>query len=94
MAPFFNRELSWVEFNARVLEEAGDKSNPLLERLKFISIVASNFDEFFMVRVASLKRQLRRGDRVTCPSGMSPSQQLSEISRRVKELVAEKYRIL
>ncbi|MFP4407621.1 MAG: polyphosphate kinase 1 [Spirochaetaceae bacterium] len=94
MSVFFNRELSWIEFNARVLEEAGDKSNPLIERLKFISIVSSNFDEFFMVRVASLKRQYRRGNRVSCPSGMSPSQQLSAISKRVKELVGEKYRLL
>lgn len=94
MSKFFNRELSWIEFNARVLEEAGDKNNPLIERLKFLSIVSSNFDEFFMIRVASLKRQYRRGDRVTCPSGMSPSQQLSAISRRVGELVDEKYRLL
>jgi polyphosphate kinase len=94
MSSFFNRELSWIEFNARVLEEAADVGNPLLERLKFVSIVSSNFDEFFMVRVASLKRQVRRGDRSNCPTGMSPSSQLSAISARVKELVREKYRLL
>lgn len=94
MYSFFNRELSWIEFNARVLEEAADRSNPLIERLKFISIVSSNFDEFFMVRVASLKRQVRRGDRSNCPTGMSPSAQLSAISSRVKELVRHKYHLL
>lgn len=94
MSSFFNRELSWIEFNARVLEEAADTSNPLIERLKFISIVSSNFDEFFMVRVASLKRQVRRGDRGNCPTGMSPSAQLSAISSRVKQIVQEKYRLL
>ena len=94
MGSYFNRELSWIEFNSRVLEEAEDPTNPLLERLKFLSIVSSNFDEFFMVRVASLKRQMRRGDRVSCPSGMSPSRQLEGISRRAKELVDREYKIL
>jgi polyphosphate kinase len=88
---YINRELSWLEFNARVLEEAMDESNPLLERLKFLSIVGSNFDEFFMVRVASLKTQLRTGDRSPDPSGMSPDEQLSAISRRAHEIFAAQH---
>jgi polyphosphate kinase len=92
--PFFNRELSWIEFNARVLGEALDVSVPVLERLKFLCIVDSNFDEFFMIRVASLKRFVKTGNYVTCPSGMSPRDQLTAISKRVKELERERNRCL
>jgi polyphosphate kinase len=91
---YFNRELSWLEFNARVLEEALDKSNPLLERLKFLAIVSSNFDEFFMVRVASLKAQLRSGDSIPDAAGMSPSEQLAAISRRTREILGRQYECL
>ena len=91
---FLNRELSWIEFNARVLSEALNPENPLLERLKFLCIVSSNFDEFFMVRVASIKRQIRTGGSIRCPSGMSAEAQLAEVSRRVKEITASKYRCL
>lgn len=91
---FFNRELSWVEFNARVLEEGLDPTVPLLERLKFLSIVSSNFDEFFMVRVATIKRQLRKSNAVRCPSGLSPSEQLKRIASRVHELTSTQYRCL
>ena len=92
--PFFNRELSWIEFNRRVLGEALDKSNKPLERLKFLCIISSNFDEFFQVRVAGLKRQLLRGDYVTCPSGMSPSAQLDAIFREIRGIAGEQYRCL
>jgi polyphosphate kinase len=92
--PFINRELSWVEFNRRVLYQALDPQKPLLERLKFISIVSSNFDEFFMVRVATLKRQLRKGNRVRCPSGLSPSKLLSEIETKVREIVTAQHECL
>jgi len=88
---YINRELSWLEFNARILEEARDKFNPLLERLKFLSIVGSNFDEFFMVRVASLKAQERSGDATPDPAGLSPSAQLKAISRRVHEIFASQH---
>ncbi len=91
---YFNRELSWIAFNERVLSEALRQDIPLLERLRFLCIVASNFDEFFMVRVASLKRQIRTGRRVHCPSGMSAEEQLREVSLRVREIVKTKYECL
>lgn len=86
---FFNRELSWIEFNRRVMLEAFKEDKPLLERLKFLAIVSSNFDEFFMVRVASLKRQYQNGNYTTCPSGMSPGVQLTEIRRRVRHIMSQ-----
>ena len=92
--PYLNRELSWIEFNARVLSEAENPDVPLLERLKFLSIVSSNFDEFFMVRVATVKRQLTLGKRSSCPTGMSPREQLDAIRKGVRELNERKYRVL
>lgn len=72
-AKYFNRELSWIEFNARVLHEATRKDLPLLERLKFLAITASNFDEFFQVRVASIKRQFKENPYKTDASGLTPA---------------------
>ncbi|MFW5827696.1 MAG: polyphosphate kinase 1, partial [Alkalispirochaeta sp.] len=92
--PYINRELSWIEFNARVLSEAENPDVPLLERLKFLSIVASNFDEFFMVRVATVKRQFTLNKASTCPTGMSPKDQLTAIRARVAELSERTYRTL
>lgn len=91
---FFNRELSWLQFNRRVLEEAMDPSVPLLERLKFLCIVSSNFDEFFQVRVAYVKRQILSGNQVNCPSGLRPSEQLDRIRKEVREIVETQYRTL
>src|SRR6202048_134782 len=87
---YINRELSWLEFNQRVLEEAQDPSNPLLERLKFLCIVASNLDEFFEVRVAGLKQQ--RESSVSEPGSdvMRPGEQLAAISARVRKIVVDK----
>src|SRR5260370_16692172 len=91
---FVNRELSWLEFNARVLEEAEDPTNPLLERLKFLAIFSSNLDEFFMVRVAGLREQAF-GDGAPqdfAPDGMRPVTQLQKVAKRTQELVAAQYR--
>ena len=85
---FFNRELSWIEFNVRVLLEARRKDKPPMERLKFLAIVSSNFDEFFMVRVAGLKRQLRHTPDQRDLTGLTAEEQLEGISRRVHEIVA------
>jgi len=87
-----NRELSLLEFNERILEEAQDPSNPILERLRFICIVASNLDEFFEVRVASLKQQRQSNVSAPGPDEMSPGEQLAAISSRVRQMVDEMYR--
>src|SRR5580765_4381006 len=85
--PYINRELSWLEFNARVLHEAFDERNPLLERLKFLSIVGSNLDEFYMVRVAGLRRQVRAGVSALGADGLSPTEQMAAIRARIARLV-------
>ena len=87
--PFLNRELSWLEFNARVLHEARDERNPLLERAKFLAIFASNLDEFFQVRIAGLRQQVEAGAVAQAPDGRTPAEQLEAARARVLELVAE-----
>jgi polyphosphate kinase len=91
---FINRELSWLEFNARVLEEAQDVTNPLLERVKFLSIFSSNLDEFFMVRVAGLREQAFGGvaPQDVAADGLDALTQLQRISARTRELVDQQYR--
>jgi polyphosphate kinase len=91
---FFNRELSWIRFNERVLEEALDPTNPLLERLKFLSIFSSNLDEFFMIRVAGLKEQLHANILETAADGISPKETLIKISESLHPLVAKQSEIL
>lgn len=88
---FSNRELSWMLFNERVLEEARDKDNPLLERIKFLSITASNLDEFFMVRVASLIDMVNVHYEKPDPAGLKPSQQLTKISEAAHQMIGQQY---
>ncbi|MFD1385598.1 RNA degradosome polyphosphate kinase [Oceanobacillus oncorhynchi subsp. oncorhynchi] len=93
-ASYNNRELSWLSFNKRVLEEADDVSNPLLERLRFLSIFSSNLDEFFMVRVAGLKDQVKAGfNRPDDKSNLTPKQQLSSIASLNHDLVEQQYHL-
>ena len=91
---FINRELSWLAFNRRVLEEALDPSLPLLERLKFLAITSSNLDEFFMVRVGGLQILAGQGSEKPDPSGLTPAEQLAELSRIVHQMVADQYACL
>ena len=91
--PSINRELSWLEFNQRVLNEALRDDLPLLERVKFLAITASNMDEFFQVRVGSLMLLRRGGRKSPDPSGLTPSQQLAAIRRRVRRMIEDQYRL-
>lgn len=88
---YLNRELSWLAFNERVLEEAVDPNNPLLEKLKFLAITSSNLDEFFMIRVAGLKHQQENGIERRDIANMTPAEQLRHISERCQALVARQY---
>ena len=84
---YFNRELSWLEFNARVLFQGLNKELPLLERLQFLSIVSSNFDEFFQVRVAAIKRLLAENPNFTDVSGLSPQMVFTSVSARAHQII-------
>src|SRR5436189_5452262 len=93
-SPFLNRELSLLEFNFRVLEQARDPSTPLLERLRFLTISSSNLDEFFEIRVAGLKQQITAGVTTAGPDGLRPHEVLPRVFEFAQRLVVEQYRIL
>ena len=91
---YVNRELSWLEFNQRVLMEAANPDNPVFERMKFLSIVSSNLDEFFMIRVASLRDQCNAGYKKPDAAGFTPKRQIALITQRTQQMVAQQYQIL
>src|SRR5277367_717179 len=88
---FLNRHYSWLQFNQRVLEEARDSDNPLLERVKFLAITASNLDEFVEVRLAGLMQQAEHGNREPGPDGLVPEEVLAELYTRIHSFVDEQY---
>ncbi|MGA8060844.1 MAG: hypothetical protein WB951_01455 [Candidatus Sulfotelmatobacter sp.] len=88
---YFNRHQSWLAFNQRVLEEAQDEGNPLLERVKFLAITASNLDEFVEVRVAGLLQQVEHRNQLAGPDGLSPAEQLQRLAREVHSFVTNQY---
>src|SRR6202162_4940065 len=88
---FLNRHFSWLQFNEAVLEKAQDSKNPLLERVKFLAITASNLDEFVEVRVAGLLQQVEHGNPLTGPDGLSPAEQLKRLAQEIHSFVSDQY---
>src|SRR5690348_12360641 len=88
---FINRELSWLEFDRRVLEEAQDPTQPLIERVKFLTIFSSNLDEFFEIRVAGIKQQIESETSDIGPDGLSPTETFDRIQKTVRQFVAAQY---
>ncbi|MGN1457856.1 MAG: RNA degradosome polyphosphate kinase, partial [Acutalibacteraceae bacterium] len=92
--PYHNRELSWLDFNSRVLEEAFEKENPVLERVKFLAITASNLDEFFMVRVAGVMDRMHSKPKEIDASGMTPEKQFEKLTEKIHEFSKKQYSCL
>src|SRR5262245_54044448 len=90
---YINRELSWLAFNDRVLDQARDRRHPLLERVKFLAIVGTNLDEFFMVRVAALQKQLRTHRHHVSPDGLTTEQQLTMVRARARQMLDEQAKV-
>src|SRR5271167_5182242 len=88
---FLNRHFSWMQFNERVLEEARDQNNPLLERVKFLAITASNLDEFVEVRLAGLLQQAEQGKGEAGPDGLAPREVLTQLASAIREFVGDQY---
>jgi polyphosphate kinase len=89
---FLNRELSWLDFNRRVLEEALDPTVPLLERVKFLAIFSSNLDEFFMIRVATLKRRMHAGEPTSGPDDLTAAETMAAVAARAHQLADDQHR--
>ena len=92
--PFFNRELSWLAFNERVLDEAFDERHPLLERVKFLAIFFNNLDEFYMIRVSGLQVQRENGVLEVAADGLTPVEALEKVAERMEELVIRRAKLL
>jgi polyphosphate kinase len=91
---YLNRHLEWLEFNRRVLEEARDLGNPLLERVKFLAITANNLDEFVEVRVASFLQRIEHGSHEVSPDGLTAEQELAKVAAAMRQFVADQYKCL
>jgi len=94
LSHYTNRELSWMAFNKRVMMEAANDDNPIFEKLKFLSIVSTNLDEFFMIRVASVRDQIQAGYKAADPAGMKPREQLQQLTQEIRRQVSKQYKIL
>src|ERR1700747_1480633 len=89
---YLNRHLQWLAFNHRVLQETQDRSNPLLERVKFLAITANNLDEFVEIRVSSFLQKIEHGSRDVSPDGLTPAEELEQVSAAMQQFVRDQYK--